>query len=111
MWQEQWQFVALELQHIHSLPLTQLGIMEAPLHVEVAKKMELTSLQFQSRATVSSQEGQATAISWWPQLHIAEANFLASVAGRSVAPFLSPAPLSWLAENSEALMIQILACS
>ena len=68
--------------------------MESPLYVEVAKKMELTNLQFQSRATVSSGEGQATAISQWPQLHIAEAHFLASVAERLVAPFHSPAPLT-----------------
>lgn len=83
--------------------------MVALLCADMAKKMELLILQFQSRATVPAQEGQATGISHWLQSHMAEVKFQVSVADRAVTPFLSPAPLIWVAacpaENNEALIL------
>lgn len=100
--------------NLFSLLRSQLRMMEDPLYVEVAKKMELTHLQFQFRAAVPSREGQATGSAHWPQPHITEANFQVNIGERSVTPS-QPSPTdgveAWPAENNEAPINNTPACS
>lgn len=88
--------------------------MEGPLYVEVAKKMELTHLPFQSRVALPSRKGQATGSAHGPQPHIPEANFRVNTVERSVTPS-QPSPTdggeAWPAENNEAPISRTLTCS